>query len=67
MPGTTKILWVFNSSTKGISSGVGDLGIYQNTDKQGLWVGWLNDNPIGCIAAEIFLVAVCVSTYVGSY
>ncbi len=30
--------------------GVGDLGIYKNTDKQGLWVCWLNEKPIGCIA-----------------
>ncbi len=35
---------------EGFAPGVGDLGIYQNTDKQGLWVGWLNDIPIGCIA-----------------
>ena len=38
------------SRKEGFSPGVGDLGIYQNTDKQGLWVGWLDDNPIGCIA-----------------
>ncbi len=38
------------STKEGFAPGVGDLGIYQNTDKQGLWVGWLNDNPIGCIA-----------------
>ena len=38
------------SRKEGFVPGVGDLGIYQNTDKQGLWVGWLNDNPIGCIA-----------------
>ncbi len=38
------------SRKEGFAPGVGDLGIYQNTDKQGLWVGWLDDNPIGCIA-----------------
>ena len=38
------------SRKEGFAPGVGDLGIYQNTDKQGLWVGWLNDYPIGCIA-----------------
>ena len=38
------------SRKEGFAPGVGDLGIYQNTDNQGLWVGWLNDNPIGCIA-----------------
>ncbi len=38
------------SRKEGFAPGVGDLDIYKNTDKQGLWVGWLNDNPIGCIA-----------------
>jgi len=38
------------SRKEGFVPGVGDLGIYQNTDNQGLWVGWLNDIPIGCIA-----------------
>ena len=38
------------SRKEGFAPGVGDLGIYQNTDNQGLWVGWLNDYPIGCIA-----------------
>ena len=38
------------SRHEGFAPGVGDLAIYQNTDKQGLWVGWLNDAPIGCIA-----------------
>tara|TARA_Y100001968_G_scaffold327647_1_gene373112 strand:+ start:729 stop:1619 length:891 start_codon:yes stop_codon:yes gene_type:complete len=30
--------------------GIGDVDIYRNTDKQGVWVGCLNDIPIGCIA-----------------
>ncbi len=38
------------SRKEGFAPGVGDLRIYQNTDKQGLWGGWLNDNPIGWIA-----------------
>ena len=38
------------SKLEGFAPGIGDLGIYQNTDTQGLWVGWLNNNPIGCIA-----------------
>ena len=38
------------SRKEGFAPGVGDLRIYQNTDKQGLWVGWLKDIPIGCIA-----------------
>ncbi len=38
------------SRKEGFAPGVGDLGIYKNTDTQGLWVGWFNDIPIGCIA-----------------
>jgi len=38
------------SRREGFAPGVGDLGIYKNTDKQGLWVGWLNKKRIGCIA-----------------
>ncbi len=38
------------SRKEGFAPGVGDLRIYQNTDRQGLWVGWLNNKPIGCIA-----------------
>ena len=38
------------SRKEGFAPGVGDLRIYQNTDKQGLWVGWLNNTPLGCIA-----------------
>ena len=38
------------SRKEGFAPGVGDLRIYQNTDSQGLWVGWFNDIPIGCIA-----------------
>ncbi len=38
------------SRKEGFAPGVGDLRIYKNTDNQGLWVGWLNDKPIGCIA-----------------
>ena len=38
------------SRKEGFAPGVGDLRIYQNTDSQGLWVGWLDNNPIGCIA-----------------
>ena len=30
--------------------GLGDVNIYRNTDKQGLWVGCLNSKVIGCIA-----------------
>ncbi len=38
------------SRKEGFAPGIGDLAIYKNTDKQGLWVGWLGDDPIGCIA-----------------
>ena len=38
------------SRKEGFVPGVGDLGIYKNTDNQGLWVGWLDDKPVGCIA-----------------
>ncbi len=30
--------------------GVGDVAIYRQTDRQGLWVGWLGREPVGCIA-----------------
>lgn len=35
---------------EGFAPGVGDVAIYRQTDRQGLWVGWLNDEPVGCIA-----------------
>ncbi len=35
---------------EGFAPGAGDLGIYRHTDRQGLWVGWLDGQPIGCIA-----------------
>jgi ribosomal-protein-alanine N-acetyltransferase len=34
----------------GFCPGDGDVAIYRNTDRQGLWVGWLEQEPIGCIA-----------------
>jgi len=30
--------------------GIGDIAIYKNTDRQGIWLGWLGTTPIGCIA-----------------
>jgi ribosomal-protein-alanine N-acetyltransferase len=30
--------------------GAGDVAIYRHTDRQGVWVGWLGSEPIGCIA-----------------
>ena len=35
---------------EGFAPGVGDVGIYRQTDRQGLWVGWLGNEPVGCIA-----------------
>ncbi len=36
--------------SEGFTPGRGDVAIYRHTDKQGLWVGWLDQRPIGCIA-----------------
>jgi ribosomal-protein-alanine N-acetyltransferase len=30
--------------------GAGDIAIYRHTDRQGVWVGWLGREPVGCIA-----------------
>ncbi len=38
------------AAQEGFSPGLGDVNIYKNTDRQGLWIGSLNSNPIGCIA-----------------
>lgn len=35
---------------EGFAPGLGDVLIYRHTDRQGLWVGWLGHEPIGCIA-----------------
>ena len=35
---------------EGFSPGIDDLSIYRNTDKQGVWVACLDNNPIGSIA-----------------
>ncbi|KAF0653579.1 acetyltransferase (GNAT) family protein [Cyanobium sp. Copco_Reservoir_LC18] len=35
---------------EGFAPGGGDVAIYRQTDRQGLWVGWLGDEPVGCIA-----------------
>ncbi|CAE20685.1 GCN5-related N-acetyltransferase [Prochlorococcus marinus str. MIT 9313] len=35
---------------EGFAPGVGDVSIYRHTDRQGLWVGWLGNQPVGCIA-----------------
>ncbi len=38
------------SRAEGFAPGAGDVGIYRHTDRQGLWVGCLGGQPIGCIA-----------------
>ena len=35
---------------EGFSPGTEDVFIYRHTDRQGVWVGCLNEHPIGCIA-----------------
>ena len=35
---------------EGFTPGLGDVAIYRHTDRQGLWVGWLDGEPVGCIA-----------------
>jgi ribosomal-protein-alanine N-acetyltransferase len=36
--------------TEGFTPGRGDVAIYRHTDRQGVWLGWLNGKPVGCIA-----------------
>jgi ribosomal-protein-alanine N-acetyltransferase len=35
---------------EGFAPGAGDVEIYRQTDRQGVWVGWLDEEPVGCIA-----------------
>ncbi len=35
---------------EGFAPGLGDVSIYRQTDRQGLWLGWLGGEPVGCIA-----------------
>ncbi len=35
---------------EGFTPGSGDVEIYRHTDRQGLWLGWLGQEPVGCIA-----------------
>jgi ribosomal-protein-alanine N-acetyltransferase len=35
---------------EGFAPGLGDVEIYRHTDRQGLWIGWLGSEPVGCIA-----------------
>ena len=38
------------SRREGFAPGLGDIEIYRHTDRQGLWIAWLDQEPIGCIA-----------------
>ena len=38
------------SRREGFAPGLGDIEIYRHTDRQGLWIAWLDREPIGCIA-----------------
>ena len=35
---------------EGFAPGKGDIGIYRQTDRQGIWIGCLGEIPVGCIA-----------------
>ena len=37
------------AKSEGFAPGIGDVSIYKNTDNQGIWIGLLNNIPIGCI------------------
>ena len=36
---------------EGFAPGRGDFEIYRNTDRQGMWMGWIGSSPVGCISA----------------
>jgi ribosomal-protein-alanine N-acetyltransferase len=42
---------------EGFTPGVGDVTIYRHTDRQGLWLGWLGEEPVGCIAGVRYSAA----------
>jgi ribosomal-protein-alanine N-acetyltransferase len=42
---------------EGFTPGVGDVAIYRATDRQGVWVGWLGAEPVGCIAGVRYSAA----------
>ena len=44
-------LWVRQlAQQEGLCPGAGDLEIYWQTDRQGLWIGEWQGEPVGCIA-----------------
>ena len=42
---------------EGFAPGKGDVGIFRQTDRQGIWVGCLGGEPIGCIAGVRYNLA----------
>ena len=42
---------------EGFAPGKGDVAIYRQTDRQGIWVGCLGGEPIGCIAGVRYNLA----------
>ena len=38
------------SRREGFAPGLGDIEIYRHTDRRGLWIAWLDQEPVGCIA-----------------
>lgn len=42
---------------EGFTPGAGDVAIYRHTDRQGLWVGWLGAERIGCISGVRYSAA----------
>ena len=34
--------------------GIGDIEIYANTDRQGVWLAWQDNAPVSCIAAVTY-------------
>ena len=45
---------------KDFAPGVGDIEIYANTDRQGIWLAWLDNEPAGCIAAVTYQPRLCL-------
>lgn len=42
---------------EGFAPGSGDVAIYRHTDRQGIWVGWLGAERVGCITGVRYTAA----------
>jgi ribosomal-protein-alanine N-acetyltransferase len=42
---------------EGFAPGSGDVAIYRHTDRQGIWVGWLGSERVGCITGVRYSAA----------